>query len=65
MLFTTMTSFKYIGSLCMSEGDSDADVKNMIIIEWMKWKEVSGVMCYMKMLVELKDEVFNTIIRPA
>ena len=31
----------------------------------MKWKEVSGVMCDMKMPVEFKDRVFKTIIRPA
>ena len=30
----------------------------------MKWREVSGVMCVRKMPVELKDEVFKTIIRP-
>ena len=31
----------------------------------MKWKEVYGVMCDRQMPVELKDKVFETIIRPA
>ena len=60
-----MTSFKYLGSLFTSEGGSQADVNNRIRIGWMKWKEVSGVMCDRKMPVELKDKVFKTIIRPA
>ena len=62
---TTVTSFKYLGSLFTSEGGSQADVNNRIRIGWMKWKEVSGVMCDRKMPVELKDKVFKTIIRPA
>ena len=60
-----MTSFKYLGSLFTSEGGSQADVDNRIRIGWMKWNEVSGVMCDRKMPVELKDRVFKTIIRPA
>ncbi len=56
----TVTSFKYLGSVFMSEGGSQADVNNSIRIE-----KVSGVMCYRKMPVELKDTVFKTIIRPA
>ena len=31
----------------------------------MKWKEVFGVMCDRKMVVELKGKVLKTIIRPA
>ena len=61
----TVTSFKFIGSLFTSEGGSQADVNNRIRIGWMKWKEVSGVMCDRKMPVELKDKVFKTITRPA
>ena len=61
----TVTSFKYIGSLFTSAGGSQADVNNRIRIGWMKWKEVSGVMCDRKMPVELKDNVFKTISRPA
>ena len=61
----TVTSLKYIGSLFTSEGGSQADVINIIRIGWMKWKEVSGVMCDMKMPVEVKDKVFKTIIRLA
>ena len=61
----TVTSFKYLGSLSTSEEGSQADVNNRIRIGWMKWKEVSGVMCDRKMPVKLKDKVFKTIIRPA
>ena len=49
----------------MSEAGSQADVNNRIRIVWMKWKEVSGVMCDRKMPVELKDNIFKTITRPA
>ena len=61
----TVTSFKYLGSIFTSEGGSQADVTNRIRIGWMQWKEVSGVMCDMKMPVALKDKVFKTMIRPA
>ena len=61
----TVTSFKYLGSLFTREGGSQADVNNRIRIGWMKCKEVSGVMYDTKMPVELKDEVFKIIIRPA
>ena len=62
---STVTSFKYLGSIFTSEGGSQADFTNRIRIGWMKWKEVSGVMCDRKMPVKLKDKVFKTIIRPA
>ena len=62
---STVTSFKYIGSLFTREGGSQADVNHRIRIGWMKWKEVSGVMCDRKIPVELKDKLFKTIIRPA
>ena len=61
----TVTSFKYIGLLITSEGGSQADVNNRIRIGWMKWKEVSGVICDRKIFVALKDNVFKSIIRPA
>ena len=35
------------------------DVKNRIIIGWMKWKEVSGVMCDRKIPVKLKNSLQN------
>ena len=61
----TVTPFKHLGSLFTSERGSQADVNIIIRIGWMKWKEVSGVMCDRKMPVELKYKIFKTIIRPA
>ena len=60
-----MTFFKYIGTLFTSEGGSHADVNNWIIIGRMELKELSVVMCDGKMQVELKDNIFKTIVRPA
>ena len=45
----------------ITETISPANVNNRIIIEWMQWKEVSGVMCDRKMPVELKDKAFKTV----
>ena len=56
---STVTSFKYLGSIFTSEGGSQADVNNRIRIGWTKWKEVSGVMCDSKMPVKLKDSLQN------
>ena len=61
----TAASFKYFGSLFTSERGTQADVNNRIRIGWMKWEEVSRVMCDTKMPVKLKDKVFKSIIRPA
>ncbi len=52
----TVTSFKYLGSLFMSERGPQANVNNRIRIGWMKWKKVSRVMCDRKMPVKLKDK---------
>ena len=54
-----------MGSLFTSEGGTEADVNNMIRIGWMKWKEVSGIVCDRNMSVELNDKVFKTITKPA
>ena len=61
----TLASFKFLGSLFSNEGGSQADINDRIRIGRMKWKEVSGVMYDRKMPVEMKDKVFETIIRPA
>ena len=55
----TVTSSKYLRSLLTSEGGSQAAVNNRTRIGWMKWKEVSEVMCDRKMPVELKDSLQN------
>ena len=60
----TVTSFKLIGSLFTCERGSQAGVNNRIQIGWMKWKQVSRVMCDMKVPMELKAKVFKTSIRP-
>ena len=49
---THCTSLVFNGRWLVGEGGSQADVTNRIIIRWMKWKEVSGVMCDKRMPVQ-------------
>ena len=57
----TVTSFKYLGSPFPNERGSQADINIRIIIGWMKWKEVFGVMCGRKILAGLNDKVLQNI----
>ena len=41
----TVTSFKCFVSIFTSDGGAQSVVNSSIIIGWMTWKEVSGVIC--------------------
>ncbi|XP_050503585.1 uncharacterized protein LOC126882654 [Diabrotica virgifera virgifera] len=58
-------SFKYLGSVLQSNGEIDGDACSRIRAGWMKWKEVSGVLCDRKIPMKLKGKFYKTAIRPA
>ena len=41
----TVTTFKYLGSIFDSNGGADSDINNRVKLAWMKWKQLSGVLC--------------------
>ena len=61
----TVKVFKFLGSMIAEEGGSDTDVNNRVKAAWVKWKEVSGVMCDKKMHIKLKYNIYKTTINPA
>ncbi|XP_070056594.1 uncharacterized protein [Nicotiana tomentosiformis] len=48
-------SFKYLGSIILGDGEIDEDVAYCIRAGWMKWRLVSGVLCYKKVPPKLKE----------
>ena len=59
-LNTVLTTFKYLGSIFDSNGGAERDINNRVKPAWMKWKQLTGVLCDKKVpirvLVRKKDE---------
>ncbi|XP_061708627.1 uncharacterized protein LOC133518879 [Cydia pomonella] len=61
----TVEHFKYLGSIISSDGKIEKDVTRRTIRGWMKWKQLTGVMCDKRMPIQLKGKLHKTAIRPA
>ena len=60
----TITTFKYLGSIFDSNGGAERDINNRVRLAWMKWKQLTGVLCDKKVPIKLKDKVYKTVIKP-
>ena len=60
----TVTPFKYLGSIFDSNGGAERDINNRVKLAWMKWKQMTGVLCDKKVPIKLKDKVYKTVIKP-
>ena len=65
----TVTTFKYLGSIFDSKGGAEKDINNRVKLAWMKWKQLTGVLCDEKVgtqnvPIKLKDKVNKTVIKP-
>ena len=60
----TVTTFKYLGSIFVSNGGAERDINNRVRLAWMKWKQLTGVLCNKKVPIKLKDKVYKTVIKP-
>ena len=61
----TVTTFKYLESIFDSNGGAERDISNMVKLAWMKCKQLTGVLCDKQVLIELKDKVYETVIKPS
>ena len=41
----TVTTFNYLGSIFDSNGGAERDFNNRVKLAWMKWKQLTGVLC--------------------
>ena len=60
----TVTTLKYLGSIFDSNGGAERDINNRVKLAWMKWKQLTGVLCDKKVPIKLKDKVYKTVIKP-
>ena len=54
-------TFRYLESILQKDGDIDEDVRHRISADWLKWRQVSGVLCDRR----LKGKFYRITIRPA
>ncbi|XP_039281635.1 uncharacterized protein LOC120350816 [Nilaparvata lugens] len=55
---------KYLGSI-INDGSIDADISSRISTGWMKWRELTGVLCDNRMPIHIKGKVHKAAVRPA
>ncbi|XDV17916.1 hypothetical protein PO909_023707 [Leuciscus waleckii] len=59
-----VTESKYLGSLIRSDGDSLPDARARVNTAWLKWRQVTGILCDRRMPIPLKGKIYKTVVRP-
>jgi hypothetical protein len=57
--------FRYLGSMLQKNGDIDDDVSHRIKVSWLKWRQVSTVLCDPRVSLKLKGKFYRSAIRSA
>jgi hypothetical protein len=57
-------TFYYLRSMLQKNGDIDKDVNHRIKAGWLKWCQVSDVLCDPKVPLKLKGKFYRIAIRP-
>lgn len=58
------THFRYLGSVLQCDGGIERVVRARVNASWLRWREISGVLCDKKMPLRLKSKIYQTMIRP-
>ena len=58
-------TFRYLGSMLQRDGDINADISHRIKARWIKWRQVSSILCDKRIPQKLKDKFYRMVIRPA
>lgn len=61
---TSVDSFKYLGSTLQSDGGMDKEILARINSGWLKWRDLTGVLCDKNIPRRLKGALYKSIIQP-
>jgi hypothetical protein len=50
--------------MLQNDGDIDEDLSYKIKVDWLKWRQVSSVLCDPRVSLKLKVKFYRTVIRP-
>jgi hypothetical protein len=50
--------------MLQKNGDIDEDVSHRIKVDWLKWRQASGVLCDPRVTLKLKGKFYRTVIQP-
>lgn len=64
-LLRKSSHFKYLGSTISNNGTCHEDVIARTQTSWMKWHQLTGVLCDRRMPLKLKGKIHKSVIRPA
>ena len=59
---STVTTFKYLGSIFYSNGGAESDINKRVKLGWMKWKQLTGMR--QKGTHQAESMVYKTVIKP-
>lgn len=62
--FTKVTQFKYLSMLICTDGDFLPYAQTQVKAVWMKWHQVTRVLCDCKIPSYLKAKVYKMVIHP-
>lgn len=56
--------FRYLGSVISYDGNITSDVRARINAAWLKWRQVTGVLCDRRIPDRLKGKFYKMVVRP-
>jgi hypothetical protein len=56
-------TFRYLGSMFQKDGDIDKDLSHRIKADWLKWRQVSDVLCDPRVPLKVKSKFYRTAIQ--
>ena len=60
-----VVKFAYLGNVLSTEGKAQEAVRSRIIFGWMKFKEVSSVLCNKYMSLKIRGALYKSYVRSA
>ena len=59
-----LREFKYLGSTLQEDGGASREVERRITAGWQAWRNISGILCDVRVPLYTKGEIYKMVVRP-